>query len=393
MEKAQLEKKVEWLDAEHRKALIEVAALEKRLAKLEKTQTKGESSSKTLTGFKTRLDGFVDSLADFEKRLKLQQTEIKKDLQAFDKQARQLEKVVQQDNQGLNTVIEDFRNEAGIVQSMQKRLDGQADELKQVDASLAALRESIQTVVIGEEQRAQLAQSLEAASKEDAERLTQMHAEVAALLTKLEGSAKQVESIRLSQRKVDQRMDELLAAEIERKAAQDAFMMKAALGQTDREHQWKEWAKRFEAVEKQASLVTERLKEFDNTEVALKRAQRAFDDLVEKINRRVNEFSEIQRLGEQRFRQEWSTFQADAQKRWSNFALTLEEQQRESRRLQDKLAQQLVPLEDNLREAQTKLQHLSDQSERYLQSLLELARDTLDEHERFSEPGGRKNGK
>jgi membrane-associated HD superfamily phosphohydrolase len=133
----------------------------------------------------------------------------------------------------------------------------------------------------------------------------------------------------------------------------------------------------------QSGEVAERLKEFDNTEVALKRAQRAFDDLVEKINRRVNELSEIQRLGDQRFRQEWSTFQADGQKRWSDFTLTHEERQRESARQQEKMAAQVAQLENHLRDVQDNLQHLSEQSERNLQNLLEMARDSLAEHERF----------
>ncbi|MEX2144114.1 MAG: hypothetical protein WD740_05920 [Anaerolineales bacterium] len=389
MEKEQLEKKVEWLDAERRKALSMVAALEKRLAALEKSQTKRESSSKTLATYKARLDTFDQSIADFEKHIKAHQAEVKQKVQAFDKQANQLEKTIQQENKGLSKVIDDFRKEGGQLQIMQKNLSGQANLLQQVEGRVESLGSSIQDVVAGEEQRAQLVQSLEEASKEDAERLTQMRAEVASLLTRLESSAKQTEGIRLSQSKVERRMDELSAAEGERKTAQDEFMMKAALGQTDREHQWREWGKRFEAIEKQSSHVAERLKEFDNTEVALKRAQRAFDELVEKITRRVNEFSEIQRLGEQRFRQEWSTFQADAQKRWSNFTLTQEEQQRESRRQQEKLTEQLVPLEDNLRTAQDTLQHLSGQTERYLQGLLELARDSLAEHERFLETNER----
>jgi hypothetical protein len=97
----------------------------------------------------------------------------------------------------------------------------------------------------------------------------------------------------------------------------------------------------------------------------------------------VNELGEIQRLGDQRFRQEWSTFQADSQKRWANFTLTHEEQQRENSRQRDKLGDQITALEDSVRDVQDGLQHLTDQSERNLQALLEMARDSLSENERF----------
>ncbi|HLE74143.1 MAG TPA: hypothetical protein VI688_07850, partial [Anaerolineales bacterium] len=59
------------------------------------------------------------------------------------------------------------------------------------------------------------------------------------------------------------------------------------------------------------------------------------------------------------------------------------EQQREGARQQEKLAGQVGELEDSLREVQDTLQYLSEQSERNLQTLLEMARDSLAEHERF----------
>ena len=383
MEKEQLEQKVEWLDAEHRKALDTIAALEKRLAAIEKTQTKRESSSKTLATYKARLDAFDASVADIEKRIKAQQAGNKKEIQTVDKQAKQLEKTFLQENKGLSKIMEDFRSEAGQLQALHKNINDHGEKITQAEGRLESLTESIQDVITGEQKRTQLAQSLERSSREDTQRLAEMHAEVAALLTRLESAAKQTEGIRLSQHKVENRVDQISAAEEERKKAHDDFLAKAALAQTDWQHQWKEWGKRFEAIEQQSSEVAVGLKEFESTELALKRAQRAFDELVEKINRRVNELSEIQRLGDQRFRQEWSTFQSDAQKRWSNFTLTHEEQQREGTRQQEKLTGQMAQLEDGLREVQDTLQHLSEQTERNLQNVLEMARDSLAEHERF----------
>lgn len=383
MEKEQLEKKVEWLDAERRKALETVAALEKRVAALEKSQTKQVASAKSFASVKSRLDSLDESLSTLEKQNKTQQTETKKNLQEFDKQTRQIEKTLQQEQKGINKVLDDFRQEVGQLQALQKTAASHSEKLLEVQGKLDSLEESIQDVITSEQKRNQLAESLEATSKEDAKHLTEMRAEVAALLTRLESAAKQSESVLLSQRKVEKRMEDVSAAEVARKAEQDEFLRQAALAKNDTEHQWKDWTLRFDVIEKQSAEVADRLKEFDNTELSLKRAQKAFDELVEKINRRVNELSEIQRLGDQRFRQEWSTFQADAQKRWSAFTLTHEEQQRQAVHQREKLADQVGALEDALREAQDTVQHLADQSERNLQSLLELARDSLAEHERF----------
>jgi chromosome segregation protein len=379
----QLEQKVEWLDAERRTALDTIADLEKRLAVLEKAANKEGASSKAIGGHTTRIDNLAKQLEELEKKLKTFQTDSKTELQNLEKLNKQQEKTVGQDQKGLSKVLDDFRKEIGQLQALQKSANQHDEQIESLTGSLKLLKESVQAVISGEQNRAQLARSLEEASKEDARRLTEMRGEVLSLLTRLESAAKQTEGILLSQRKVDKRMDEVAAAEKERQVEHDAAMQKIALAETDREHRWKDWDKRFASVEQLAGDVVQRLKEFDKTEVALKRAETAFNELVEKINRRVNELGEIQRLGDQRFRQEWSTFQADSQKRWSAFTLSHEEQQREGARQRGKLADQVAQLEENLSELKESLQHLTDQSERNLQTLLEMARDSLSEHQRF----------
>lgn len=383
MEKEQLENKIEWLDAERRKALDAIAALEKRLAKIEKGPAKESAPSKSITGIKTQLEDLTGQLNALEDQLKVHRAETKTQFQNLEKTRKQQDKSFEQEQKGLNKVLDDFRGEISQLQALQKAMNQRAKETEALDGRLELLKESMQEIITGEQRRNQVAASLEESSKQDAKRLTEMHAEVAALLTRLESAARQTEGILLSQRKVEKRMDEAALADAERQKEHDAALQRVALAESDREHRWKEWDKRFIAVEKLAGDVAERLKEFDSTELALRRAETAFNELVEKINRRVNELSEIQRLGDQRFRQEWSTFQADAQKRWSAFTLSHEEAQRETARQREKLADQLVQLEDNLREMQDTLQHLGDQSERNLQTILEMARDSLAEHERF----------
>lgn len=383
MEKEQLENKVEWLDAERRKALEAIAVLEKRLADLEKSFTKETASAKSIGGHTTRLNNHAEKLDALEVQLKTHRAETKAEFQNVEKQRKQQEKTLEREQKGLSRVLEDFRKEIGQLQALQKGLNQRAEETEALDGKLELLKGSIQGVITGEQRRNQVASSLEESSKQDAKRLTEMRGEVAALLTRLESAAKQTEGILLSQRKVEKRMDEVALADAARQKEHDAALEKAALAESDREHRWREWDKRFASVEQLAGEVAGRLKEFDNTELILKRAEAAFNELVEKINRRVNELGEIQRLGDQRFRQEWSTFQADAQKRWSSFTLSHEELQREAVRQREKLADQIVQLEDNLRDLQDSLQHLSDQSERNLQTLLEMARDSLAEHERF----------
>jgi hypothetical protein len=77
-------------------------------------------------------------------------------------------------------------------------------------------------------------------------------------------------------------------------------------------------------------------KQFENwSESArvMKKNVQEFEKVAERVDRRFNEVSEMQRLSEERFRHEWEDFQQDDQKRFRQFTLTNEEAWRENNRL------------------------------------------------------------
>ena len=82
---------------------------------------------------------------------------------------------------------------------------------------------------------------------------------------------------------------------------------------------------------------------------AAKRSQDAYNDLNQKLERRIAEISEMQRLAEDRVRQEWVAFKADEQKRWTSHSLSLEEAMRDMRKDLDKLEGRVTQLNDFLK--------------------------------------------
>jgi hypothetical protein len=106
------------------------------------------------------------------------------------------------------------------------------------------------------------------------------------------------------------------------------------------------------------------------------------EEVTQKVERRINEITEIQRLAEERFRQEWVTFRADDQKRWTNYTLTMEEQHSESQRLYDRLAEKVTQLEDTLQDVQDLLHQANEHTEKRLQTQLALLHEWITSYER-----------
>ena len=120
----------------------------------------------------------------------------------------------------------------------------------------------------------------------------------------------------------------------------------------------------------------------DTTHREVKRTQTTLEELTQRVERRITEITEIQRLSEDRFRQEWVTFKGDDQKRWTNYTLSQEEQRNEATRQYDKLAEQATHFEDELQEVKDLLQQANELVEKRLQAILALAHDWVTTYER-----------
>jgi len=177
-------------------------------------------------------------------------------------------------------------------------------------------------------------------------------------------------------------LNELVVVEAERRDAVSNFLDKQTLAQVERDRVWKEWQNRFVTIEKQAADIEATLLNLDSTQREVKRAQGILEELSQRVDRRINEITEIQRLSDDRFRQEWVTFKADDQKRWTNYTLTQEEQRDEVLRQFGRLSERATQQEDSLQELQDLLNQVNELSEKRLQTLLALVHDWVSTYER-----------
>ncbi len=111
------------------------------------------------------------------------------------------------------------------------------------------------------------------------------------------------------------------------------------MAQVERDRGWKDWQEKYELFKQQADNMEAQVAALDDSIRAAKRAQDAYNDLNQKLERRIAEVSEMQRLAEDRIRQEWVAFKADEQKRWTSHSLSQEESMRDLRKDMDKLEQ------------------------------------------------------
>lgn len=387
MENEQFEKRVDWLDSERRKADQTITQLEKRVALLEEALASNQELTNAYKREMSRLNTTADRIAEFSREIRTNKSEIETEVHSnaeeSKKHQREFENRLQVEQRKVGKTIESLRKDLGEIDALRSEVRARQAGEARLGERIEELNRSLETVNKNEVERQELAASLEDARKKDDRRISEMQGEVSATVGLSEKTLARVEKIADDQRRVQNKFEDLASQVKKNHEAQQEKSKQMAADQLSRERVWSDWETRFETIERQSEEIAVRLKDIETIDLAVKRARSSFDDLVEKINRRVNELTEVQRLGEQRFRQEWSTFQADSQKRWSGFKLGQEESQRQAARQRDKLTEQATQLEDSLQDVRDITQHLSEQTERYLQNLMESVQDSLAERERF----------
>jgi hypothetical protein len=86
------------------------------------------------------------------------------------------------------------------------------------------------------------------------------------------------------------------------------------------------------------------------------------DKVIEKLERRISEISEMQRFNEERIKQEWTSYQADEQKRWNTHKLTNDELWRDHGRIHEKLSNEMSDINERLSDGISALEEIAEGS-------------------------------
>lgn len=383
MDLEQIVKRLEWLDDERRKDRTTIATLEKRLEAYENTLPSLQEQIKEVDGEVSRVSAMLDRFDQIESSVANLRVEITRKIESVDKQRqerdRELEKIRRDDLEALNRAVAEVRKGLDSIQEMKTKLNARVEEEFRLNRLIEGLEQKIDENIRSDEEYRRAQKILQEGRRQDTKRLTDLQAEVSAFRKRLDEQRGKVELFTDSVRKLELRLGEIQGAEAERRQVQTAFIEKQNMVNLERERAWKEWQAQFEVIAGQAVNLESQMQTLDTTHRAVKRAQESFDEIKLRFERRLNEITEMQRLVEERFRQEWVSFKADDQKRWTNYTLTQEEQQRDVTRKIEKQSERIVQLDDLYRDIEDVIKQITEENQKRLQSLVELTHRWMDD--------------
>jgi chromosome segregation ATPase len=386
MEFEQIGKRLEWLDEQQRQSKTNAGELGSRLAALETSVNALAQQLKTLSKELTEVSPVSGRIDQFEQMLAKQRADLSKIIDTVDKSAIRREQDIQRIHQ---TELEEIRKSIFQVSKsvntdeINKKLKDRTHEEQRLGTAVQDMRGSVETVSAEIKELAQAQKAMEDARRQDTKRVADLLGEIAAVRKRAD-DAREKSSIHAdSIRNVENRIGELLETEISRQEAQTAFLAQQSMAQVERDRTWKEWQAKFDQFKQQAETTETQVSSLDDSIRAAKRAQESYTDLNQRLERRIAEVGEMQRLAEDRIRQEWVAFKADEQKRWTGHSLSQEESMRDFRKALDKFEHRITALDDSAQTLQDQLNQTSDTTEKQLQELMNVANEWLTAYERI----------
>lgn len=386
MDIEQIAQRLEWLDDERRKDKLTIATLEDRLARLEgKIPTFDQEireSTDTLNRITSNLSRF-DQLENSISQMKVEYNRLVENEQKLrSEKERDIEKVRLADLESLNRSIQEVRKGLDPIPELKKNIQARTEEEHRLSKLIAESEKKIlETKRFDDEYRRSL-KVIEETLRQESKRQMDLQGEVSSIRKRVEEQRGKVDLISESVRKIEMKQNEFSASEIERRQVQTAFIERQNMAQVERDRIWKEWQMRFDSIEDQSSALETQLQSLDAAERSIKHAQEAFEEITQRFERRINEISEMQRLVEDRFKQDWNAFKTDDQKRWTNYTITQDEKLRENSQLFEKMTERLVALEDITQEVQDLLQMVIAEGKSRLDIELQKSRETMENFER-----------
>ncbi|HOH92171.1 MAG TPA: hypothetical protein PK791_02275 [Anaerolineaceae bacterium] len=377
----QLERRVEWLDNERRNDKTNLASMQNRLSVLETENANLRKQIKEIEMLVSQQSTQISSFESYNNQISRLNNEIAKQVRESSERA----------NFNLDEASKRQRLEIDSVKTSLAKIHENLEQLSALREELKLLKvEDTRLARLIEEQKAKIVevsrfdedyrrslQMIDEGRRQEAKRLTEAQGEITSMRKRVDETRNRIEGLADNFRSFDTRITELLSFERDRKEAQSAFIDTVNSSLVEKERSFKNWEGRFQELDKINLTLNSQIEALEEARLSVSKSIAQADKMTQQFERRINEISEVQRLNDERFRQEWAGFKSDDIKRWANYMLTYEEQNRESAQEIGELTRQIEEIKDISVRNQDAIDALNRETVRHVQAILRAYQDSI----------------
>jgi len=325
-------KMIEWLDEERRRDKGTINQLQERLSSQQETidalnrRMNGMESDQTV--IRSQVESGRGGPADpdmmeqvrREVRTLLEQQEAKR-LAA----EREVERRNEIAREGIMRPVRDVTERLANIEGRLSELPGFQIERESTGEAVASVQQRIEDLNKKIDEPERRLTYLEEQRRQDNRRLSELQSELPEMQKQIDAIRPKVQLIEDLTLRNERKINETQTAETSRREQMQQFIDQQTLMLQQRDQQVQSLMDKFGEQDSAMQRNLDRFEQWAETHREMKRTIEDFERIGERLERRINEVAEMQRLSEERFRQEWNDWRADDQKRFKQFTLANDE--------------------------------------------------------------------
>lgn len=325
-------KMIEWLDEERRRDKGTINQLMERLS----------AQQDTIDGLNRRLNGMESDQTVLRSQVQSGRggpadadlmEQVRRELRALleQQEAKRLaaEREVERRNEiareGIMRPVRDVTERLATIEAQLIELPGFQMERERTGEAVASVQQRIEDLNKKLDEPERRLAYLEEQRRQDNRRLSELQSELPEVQKQIDGLRPKVQLIEDLTLRNERKINETQTAEASRREQMQQFIDQQTLMLQQRDQQVQTLMDKFGEQDSAMQRNLERFEQWAETHREMRRTIEDFERIGERLERRINEVAEMQRLSEERFRQEWNDWRADDQKRFKQFTLANDE--------------------------------------------------------------------
>lgn len=329
MDVNQAARMIEWLDEERRRDKATISTLQERLAQQQETMDTLSKRLNSMESDQTVLRGELTSNGRESESLDLLRKEMQQMIESVEAKRltaeREAERRAELAREASSRPVRELTEKLGKLERQTTELPAINVEKDRLAGTVASLQQRVDDLFKRLEEPDRRLAFLEEQRRQDARRLSEAESEMPELRKQIDSFKPKVTLIEELSLRNERKIQDVTAGDRDRREQIQQFIDQQTLLDQERNLQVKALLDRYGEQDSQMQRNIERFETWAEAYRDMKKIVEDFERIGDRLERRINEVAEMQRLSEERFRQEWNDWRSDDQKRWKQFTLSNDE--------------------------------------------------------------------
>ena len=329
MEINQLASMIEWLDEERRRDKALIATLEERLAQQSESVVTMQRRVNTVESDQAMIK--QEALPANKEHDIIEQ--VRQDMEQMLENAearrltaeREAERRLQLQRENIQRAVAELSEKADRLERQLANISDLQTEGDRLTSAMRLLNQEVDDLTKKLEGPDRRLSFLEEQRRTDARRLAEIESELPEYKKSVDGLQPKFSLLEDMSVRNERRIQDFNNVDRERRDQIQQFIDQQQLIVQQRDQQLSDLTKRFGVHDEELQKNIERFEVWAQAYREMKRIVDDFNRIGDRLERRIGEASEMQRLSEERFREEWNDWRDEDQKRWKQLTLSNDE--------------------------------------------------------------------